>query len=91
MEKLLEAMMESRFTDTATSIAVKLAKLAVTKYGAESPGRMAVEEAWQQVREVLVAQASADSRNEMRLDLDELFDNTKVHALTGQRKRAGLR
>ena len=81
-------MMDSKFINTAMNAAVALATLAVTKYGPESPGRMVVEEAWQVVREVFVAQGSPDMRNEMRVDLDELFDDTKVHALTGQRRRA---
>lgn len=75
-----------RMNDTAATIAIRMATVAVTKYGPESAGRMAVEEAWHAVREVFVAQAgSAAEANEMRLDLDELFDNTKVHVLTATR------
>lgn len=80
--------MDAKFINAASTAAIQLAKLAVETYGPESPGRMAVEESWQRVREAFVAQASPDLKNEMRLDLDELFDNTKVHALTAQRGAA---
>jgi hypothetical protein len=67
--------------NAATDAAIALAKLAV-EHHYDSPEHMIVDKAWKTIREVFIAAAwlKPAPAHSLRIDLDELYQNTKGHA-----------